>query len=102
MKLSYFIAGQSYENALQAQGLAYLFKSCNPSGSGSRDQDARAGIGAILEGIAENGRRLANLLEENSRNLNFDVDVSWEKPDPIGQVERQCSNASHRTDASAS
>jgi hypothetical protein len=90
MKLSDFVAGKVYENALQAKGLAYLFRHCVPDGTAVSDRDARIGIGNILEEVADNGRRLNCLLEENSRSLDREIEVNWRQPDPIVQVERQC------------
>lgn len=89
MTLSSFISCEISQNADRVRGLAYLMGNFQPGGSGPHDGEARSGIGLILEDIAESGRRLATLAEIAEDHASFEVNVDWEKPDPIGQVERQ-------------
>jgi acyl carrier protein phosphodiesterase len=85
-----FVQYQMSQVAARTRGMGFLLQQFNPYDTGERDNEAMHGVGDVLEGLAEDMARLANLLEAAQRlDADFEVDVSLKFPDPIGQVERQ-------------
>lgn len=84
--LSYVVGSEGYKNSVMLEGLAYLYRNFKSSGSHRRDTDAIQGIGIVLEQIAQDVRRISHLAESSERYSDLEVEVDWEKSDPIGQA----------------
>lgn len=90
MKVTDFLETEIRGCGLKLQGLAHLFLACKPDGSRDTDNDASYGIGLMLEEIAKDSDRLSNIAGQATfLPKDFELDVTFTKPDPIGQAEAQ-------------
>jgi len=85
MKLSSLIQYQVSELASKLDGISHLLSNFASFGSGDRDNDRMMGLGTLVEGLANDGHRIAQLID-TSQSLHGDLEVDMEKYeyDPIG------------------
>ncbi|OFZ18515.1 MAG: hypothetical protein A2X94_00810 [Bdellovibrionales bacterium GWB1_55_8] len=92
MTFQNFINRKLSDLAYKIDGLGLLFLGYKSTGSRDRDAEAMTGVGTLLESLADEGKRIANLVDLASLskidvNLPLEVEFGKYEHDEIGRVE---------------